>query len=110
MVTAAQAIRLAKVYLDGADAHDPLASPLHADLTGLPPLLAVTGSEEILLDDTTRLIARAQAAGVEAEAQIWDGMIHTFPVFVGMFPEADEAVEAVAAFLQKRLGSAAGPR
>jgi acetyl esterase/lipase len=80
-----------------------LASPLYANLKGLPPLLVVVGTEEILYDDAQRLVARAQDAGVDAELQPWEGMIHTFPVFVGMFPEADEAIDAVAAFAMKHL-------
>jgi epsilon-lactone hydrolase len=42
-----------------------LASPLFADLRGLPPLLIRVGSEEVLLDPAVDLAERARAAGVE---------------------------------------------
>ncbi len=49
----------AKAYLAGADPRTPLAAPLYADLTGLPPLLIQVGSSETLVDDATRLAGRA---------------------------------------------------
>src|SRR5262249_27891695 len=45
----------AGLYLDRCDPYTPLASPLYADLRGLPPILIQVGSAEVLLDDSTRL-------------------------------------------------------
>src|SRR5262249_59261885 len=53
----------AALYLAGADPRHPYASPLYADLRGLPPLLIHVGDAEVLLDDSTRLGARAREAG-----------------------------------------------
>ena len=61
----------AKAYLAGADPRTPLANPLYADLAGLPPLLIQVGDHEVLLDDSTRLAERAQAAGVQVKLEIW---------------------------------------
>jgi epsilon-lactone hydrolase len=97
---------LAGTYLNGKDPRHPLASPVYADLCGLPPLLVVAGSEEILFDDSARVVLTAQAAGTAAELRAWPGMVHAFPVFVGMFPEASEAIAAVAGFVNKHLGAA----
>jgi acetyl esterase/lipase len=59
---------LSAVYLgdDGNSAarRDPLASPLYADLNGLPPLYVQVGGDETLLDDARRLVEAAKAAGV----------------------------------------------
>ncbi|WP_050627696.1 alpha/beta hydrolase [Bradyrhizobium viridifuturi] len=99
----AMILALAKNYLgkDG-DVSDPLASPLYADLAGLPPLLVQVGDRETVRDDSVELAARAKAAGVDVELQVWDGMIHVFQ----MFPEiaqAREAIASLAKFLRNHL-------
>src|SRR5258705_2631613 len=78
MVTRGPLLALAKHYLGGADAKTPLASPLWADLRGLPPLLIHVGTSETLLDDSTRLAERARKAGVEADLEAWTEMIHVW--------------------------------
>ncbi|MBR0795360.1 alpha/beta hydrolase [Bradyrhizobium jicamae] len=96
-------LALAKTYLgrDG-DPRDPLASPLYADLDGLPPLLVQAGDRETVRDDATGLAAKAKAAGVEVELQIWNGMIHVFQMFP-QIPQAAEALASLADFLRKHL-------
>lgn len=74
----------------------PLASPLHADLTGLPRLYVDAGGAEALLDDAVRLTDRARAAGVDVTLSIGEGMQHVFPFLAGTAPEADEEIAAVA--------------
>jgi monoterpene epsilon-lactone hydrolase len=96
-------LALAKNYLgEGGDAFNPLASPLYADLTGLPPLLIQAGDRETVRDDATMLAAKARAAGVDAELQVFDGMIHVFQMFPEI-PQAAEAIAAIAAFLRRHL-------
>ncbi|WP_338823546.1 alpha/beta hydrolase [Bradyrhizobium septentrionale] len=99
----AMILALAKNYLgkDG-DPRDPLASPLYADLAGLPPLLVQVGDRETVRDDATELAAKAKAAGVETELQVWDGMIHVFQMFPEI-PQAGEAIASLANFLRKHL-------
>ncbi|UPK29189.1 alpha/beta hydrolase [Bradyrhizobium sp. 195] len=94
---------LAKNYLgrDGDPCH-PLASPLYADLSGLPPLLIQVGDRETVRDDSTEFAARARAAAVNIELQIWDGMIHVFQMFPEI-PQAGEAIAALAKFLRGHL-------
>jgi acetyl esterase/lipase len=95
-------LAMARAYLHGADPKDPHASPLYADLSGLPPLLVQVGKAETLLDDSVRLAARARAAGVDVTLDAWDDMIHVFQAF-SMLPEAQRATEAIGAFLRERL-------
>src|SRR5262249_53571331 len=64
--------RMVRPYLGSADARTPLASPLFADLTGLPPLLVHVGTAETLLDDSTRFAERARAADVDVTLDVWD--------------------------------------
>jgi monoterpene epsilon-lactone hydrolase len=91
-------------YLNGRDAHDPLASPLYGSLAGLPPLQIHVGMDEILLDDARRYFERARAAKVDAALHVWEGMPHVFPSTVGKIIAADQALDAIAAFLGERLG------
>jgi monoterpene epsilon-lactone hydrolase len=99
----AMILALAKNYLgrDGDPRH-PLASPLYADLAGLPPLLVQVGDRETVRDDSTTLAARAKAAGVDVDLQVWDGMIHVFQMFPEI-PQAGEAIASLANFLRNHL-------
>jgi acetyl esterase/lipase len=103
MVDAEDLSRLAGAYLGGRDARTPLASPLFADLRGLPPLLVHVGTAEILLDDATRLAESARDAGVDVELEVWDDMIHVWHAFADELPEGVQAIEGIAGFLEKRL-------
>ncbi|MEV0646194.1 alpha/beta hydrolase [Phytomonospora sp. NPDC050363] len=88
-------------YLAGHDPRDPLASPLYADLTGLPPLLVMVGAVETLLDDSTALARRAEEAGVAVDLRVWPDMIHYWHLFGSFLPEGRRAVEAIAAFVRR---------
>lgn len=95
---------LARTYLGrGGDPADPLASPIHGDLSGLPPLLVQVGGRETLLDDAVVLAERAKAAGVAATLEIYDGMIHVFQLYRSELAEAREALEHVCAFLRRHI-------
>ncbi|MDX2970757.1 alpha/beta hydrolase [Kribbella solani] len=95
----------AAMYLGGADAADELASPLRADLSGLPPLLVQVGSAEVLLDDALRLVARAAEQEVDVSLDVVAGAPHVFQYFAGFLPEADEALDRAATFIRHRLAS-----
>jgi monoterpene epsilon-lactone hydrolase len=87
------------LYLNGADPRNPLASPLFADLHGLPPMLVQIGSAEMLLSDSTRFAGKAKSAGVVVTLEIWDGMQHEWQFAVGIFPEAKKAVQRIGDFI-----------
>jgi epsilon-lactone hydrolase len=96
-------LALARNYLgEGGDPRDPLASPVFADLAGLPPLLIQVGDRETVRDDSTVLAERARAAGIDAELQVWDGMIHVFQMF-SEIAEARGAIVVLSEFLRKHL-------
>jgi monoterpene epsilon-lactone hydrolase len=103
--TRQQMVTLVAHYLAGADPASVLASPIYADLTGLPPLLVHVGSDEVLLDDATRLAERARSAGVEVDLRVWDGMWHDFQRYAGRgVVEAQESIDLIGAFIKKRVG------
>jgi len=88
-------------YRGDIAATDPRVSPLFANLEGLPPMLIQVGSSEILLDDATRLAARAQSAGVDVTCRIYDGMWHNFQMFNLLIKAADQALDEIAAFIHR---------
>lgn len=90
------------LYMAGGDPKDPLASPLHADLSGLPPTLIQVGDAETLLDDSTRLAEKMKAAGVEVELEVWDRMIHVWQLFAPILSEGREAIAKAGAFVAAR--------
>jgi acetyl esterase/lipase len=95
--------QMAAAYLGGADAKTPLASPLFADLGGLPPLLIQVGTEESLHDDSVALKTRAEAAGVEVSFESWGGMIHVFQAFHPILAEGRDALARAGAFIRRRI-------
>ncbi|GGO26441.1 alpha/beta hydrolase [Microbispora rosea subsp. aerata] len=90
-------------YLGGQDPAHPLASPVFADLRGLPPLLVQAGSNELLLDDAVRLAGRAAADEVDVTLRVWPRVPHVFQVHFGSLDEADEALDEAALFLSARV-------
>jgi len=105
--TKSQAAGLIRSYLGETDPKNPLASPLYADLSGLPPTRVHVGDDEVLLDDSGRYVESAVAAGVDAKLDVWMGMPHGFVINIGGFNAATQALKASGAFLTERLGSTA---
>jgi monoterpene epsilon-lactone hydrolase len=99
--TRPQAVELVRSYLSGHDADDPLASPLYADLSGLPPIRVHVGEDEMLLDDSSRFVEHAVAAGVDAELDVWEGMVHGFLGGIGRLAASTEALDLIGSFLTK---------
>ena len=93
----------AAFYLDGADPRTPLASPLYADLRGLPPLLIQAGERELLRDDSTRLAARTGAA-----LRIWPVVPHVWQIMHGFVPEGRESLTLAAEFLTGKVKEGQG--
>ncbi len=91
-------------YLAGGDPRAATASPLFADLAGLPPLLVHVGTAECLLDDATVFADRAREAGVDVELEVWEDMIHVWHTFADNLPEGRRAIEGIAGFLSAKLG------
>jgi monoterpene epsilon-lactone hydrolase len=94
----------ARYYLGDTDPRNPLASPLYADLAGLPPLLIHVGADEVLRDDSTRLAERARAAGVSVALKIWPVVPHAWQLAPHLIPEARESLRESAAFFHSRVG------
>lgn len=98
------ALAMAAMFLgEAGNPRDPLASPLHGDYRGIAPLYIQVGGDEALLDDSTRVAEKAEAAGVPVRLDIFPEMQHVFQASVGNIPEASDAVQRLAAWLRVRL-------
>ena len=100
--TPAMLRQFAAGYLAGADPKTPLASPLFASLSGLPPLLIQVGTADLLLSDSERLATAAAQAGVDVILEIGEGLPHVYQILLGT-PEAAEATEQIGRFLRARV-------
>ncbi|MET4104165.1 monoterpene epsilon-lactone hydrolase [Roseovarius sp. MBR-78] len=100
MLPASRAEEIATLYLQGAAADDPRASPLLADFTGAPPVWLVVGDTEILRDDTRRMAARLRAQGVAVAERIEGDLPHVWPIFHNILPEARASLRDVAGWIR----------
>lgn len=103
MIKPAGMAETARTYLAGQDPRHPYASPLYADVHGLPPVLIHVGDAEVILDDSTRFAARARDHGVDVTLEVWDEMPHVWHAFAGLLPEADQAIDRIGCWLTKRI-------
>lgn len=94
-----------RLYRAGRDAMDPLLSPIHGDLGGLPPTLVQVGQDEILLSDSRRLATALRGAGVAVELKEFPRRWHVFQANAGVLADANRALDDVASFLRERWNS-----
>jgi acetyl esterase/lipase len=97
---------LAALYLGGADPKDPLASPLYADLSGLPPTYIQVGGDETLLGESLQFDENARQAGVDVQVEVFPGQLHTFQMAAGYSPVSDDAIRKLAEWVRPKLGFA----
>jgi acetyl esterase/lipase len=91
------------VYLAGQNVKDPLASPVYARLDGLPRLYVQAGTHELLVSDIGSFVDKARWAGVPVQAEIWEGMFHSWQLFAEQVPEGQEAIDQAGAFIEDVL-------
>ncbi len=99
-----EALQNMSVAYAARDLRHPLASPLHGEFDGLPPLLIQVGTREILLDDAVRTAEKARNAGVEVSYFQGEDLIHVWPVLIAGAPESVAAVEQIGDFVAARTG------
>jgi monoterpene epsilon-lactone hydrolase len=95
----------ARCYLGDHDPSDPRASPLRANLVGLPPLFVVVGTAEMLLDQVRAFADKARRASVEVEVFEDEGMVHNGISLAPMFERCREVERRAGAFLARCLAS-----
>lgn len=92
-------------YLGEADPKHPEASPIHGDYTGVAPMLVFAGGREMILDDSVRLVARAEADGAAVTLRIEDDMFHVWPALLPSHEATRRTLTAVAEFVGAHVGS-----
>nr|WP_233560186.1 alpha/beta hydrolase fold domain-containing protein [Oleomonas cavernae] len=105
MVTKPRLDQMAAIYALDRPLSTPLLSPLHAGMTGLPPVLIHVGSAETLLDDSVRLAGVLGAAAVETRLEIWPEMIHVWHFFAGMLSEGRDAITSAGAWIGSKIAA-----
>jgi len=103
MFTPEDGAAFAKIYLNGAKPDSPFASPLYADLHGLPPLLIQVSGSELLLDDSLRLNEKAASAGVSTSLRVYQGVPHVWQMFTRWLPEAQSGLAEIAIFVKRNF-------
>ena len=103
MVRLPEAQELAALYAQDHDPREPLISPLHGDLAGLPPLLLQVGTRELLLDDSRRFASAAREAAVDVTLEEWEGLMHVWQIFAPMVPESVEAIASLGSWSRALL-------
>lgn len=97
-------LNMSQMFLGAASPRDPLANPLHADYKGFPPTYIQVGGFEAIVDDSLRVAERLKAAGVEYRCDVYPEMQHVFQFMAGKAPEADDAIQKLAAWVKPKLG------
>lgn len=101
MFTGESIRRAAGLYLAGAEAELPLASPLYGEFDGFPPLFILLSQTEVLRDDGLRVAEKADRAGVEVQLQVWRDQPHVWPIFHPLMPESSQSIRDMADFARQ---------
>lgn len=104
LLSAAMLVSGRNIYVpDPAREREPWASPAFGDYTGLPPLMVLVEETECLRDDAYTVADRARAAGVPVDFVSRRGLLHVWPIFWPLLPEAREDVARMVAFVRRRV-------
>ncbi len=96
----------ADAYAAPADQKNPYVSPVYGDYSkGFPPTLIQGGTREILLSDFVREYQAIKRAGMPAELDLYEGMIHVFQPMVPDSPETHEALKTMKAFIDAHVAA-----
>lgn len=93
----------ALLYAGSVPVADPRVSPLNADLSSLPPLCVHASVDELLRDDSLRLMARAREAGVTVSGRTWRGVPHVWQFLASFLPEARESLRLARDFVHEHV-------
>ncbi|MEM9729897.1 MAG: alpha/beta hydrolase [Myxococcota bacterium] len=97
---------MAKRYAPSDEHRNPLVSPIHADLSALPPLLIQVGAAETLLDDSVRVADGARRAGTDVSLEVWPDMIHAWHLLAPIVEEGRRAIARIGEFAHEATAPA----
>lgn len=90
-------------YVGSTDPHDPILSPIYADLHTMPPTLFITSERDLLLSATSSLSRAFVKAGNRSQLIVFEGLPHCF-WNNNKLPESQEAWGYMADFFDRELG------
>ena len=93
----------AKIYLNGVDPRSPLASTIHADLSGLALVLIQTGGAEMLLTDAVQLEEKLKSAGNQVRLEVWEEMTYNWQMFAPILDKCQDAINQVGSFIRNQM-------
>jgi acetyl esterase/lipase len=93
----------ARAFLGQALAKSPEASPVYADVRGMPPMLIQIGESEVMLSGAVQMVTHLGENRVRATLEIWPEMFHVWHLFAAVLPEAEDAIQSAATFLKQNL-------
>ena len=97
---------MARTFLGNALPNSPEASPVFADVRGLPPIMVQIGEGELMLSDAIRLAGHLGENRVRVSLEVWPGMFHVWHMFQAELAEGREAIANVAVFLSQAVEKA----
>jgi acetyl esterase/lipase len=106
MLPAGRMAEVVRLYLGEHDPADPLASPLLGAWRDPPPALIMASRNEILVDEAAALAEALRQGGGDVRLELWPGLPHAWPIFVGLLGEATTAVDNAGAFIARHLDAA----
>jgi acetyl esterase/lipase len=83
-------------FTNGHDPHDPLISPLYADVQGLAPLYIQARTGDILIGQIRDFVDQAKQQGAMVLCDEWDDMPHDFQAYGDAAPQAADALARLA--------------
>jgi len=92
-------------YLGDANPRDVRASPVYGRFDGLPPLLVHVGEDEMIRDDSTRVVEQVRSAGGEAQVAMWPVVPHAWQLYGTLMREARESLSALGQFIAAKTMS-----
>ena len=99
----ADAVRKAPPYAGSLPLDDPRLSLIHADLSGLPPMLVQTGGYDLLLTEDEQLAEKAAADGTPVTLSVYPEMPHVFPLVLPELAESFTALEEMRDFVNRYM-------
>lgn len=99
---------MARAFLAGALPNSPEASPVFADVRGLPPILVQIGELEVMLSDAIRLASHLAENRVRVSLEVWPGMFHVWHMFSAILPEGLRALRGAVDFIENARAGMAG--
>lgn len=106
LCTKAGLVFMASHFLQNALPNHPMASPVFADVTGLPPIMVQMGEAELMLTDGMRLATHLADNRVRITLEVWPHMYHAWHFLGNEQPEAQQAMENATTFMQQCLRDA----